>query len=105
MMTRTRKITALAIAAASAGLLITGLTTTGQSYDLTHEDTGNNACWVEKVHSIDTAEVICGDRGDRPQSDTADIGQRFGGNPNGDGGWYAQYYADSGFDFEPIGWN
>lgn len=47
----------------------------GPGYDLTHEDTRNGACWAEKVHgAIEDVEIICGDRGDRPATDTADIG-------------------------------
>lgn len=34
------------------------------------------ACWAEKVHGdITDVEIICGDKGDRPRTDTADIGQ------------------------------
>lgn len=35
------------------------------------------ACWVEKAHSVYDAEMICGDKGDRPRADTADIGEVF----------------------------
>lgn len=36
------------------------------SYDLTHEDTSDTACWVEKWQDVTTAETICGPRGLRP---------------------------------------
>jgi len=85
-----------------------------QSYDLAHEDTGDTACWVEKVHSPATAEVICGDRGDRPVSDTADIGEVFAvhafPSPTttgliGDCGWVASGPFVDGFDIAPAGCN
>lgn len=37
-----------------------------QSYDLTHEDTGDYTCWVEKATSQEAAEPVCGPRGLRP---------------------------------------
>jgi len=64
----------------------------------------NFACWVEKVDSPATAEVICGDKGDRPAMDTADIGQVFGDTC----GWVALPPAPPTyptFDIEPAGCN
>lgn len=75
----------------------------GPSYDLQHEDTGDTACWVEKVHSAATAEVICGDRGKRPATDTADIGEVFA---TGDHcGWVASGPLRDGYTIEPAGCN
>lgn len=60
-------------------------------------------CWVEKVHSAETAEVICGDKGGRPAADTADIGEVFA--DHGDCGWVASWGWRQGFDIAPAGCN
>ena len=40
-----------------------------------HVRPANFDCWAEKVHgAIEDVEIICGDKGDRPRTDTADIG-------------------------------
>ena len=36
------------------------------SADLANEDTTDTACWYEKAESLDTAELICGYRGQMP---------------------------------------
>lgn len=78
----------------------------GQSFDLTHEDTSDTSCWVEKATSPATAEVICGARGLRPATDTVDIGAAFGGKPDGDCSWsYVSYPWDGSFGLEPNGCN
>lgn len=75
-----------------------------QSYDLTHEDTGDNACWVEKITRAETAEVICGPRGQRPAY-TADIGQVFAKTTFDPCGWVASGPFVDGYTIDPAGCN
>jgi hypothetical protein len=65
-------------------------------------------CWVEKVQSAATAEVICGDKGDRPRVGTADVGAVFAERTphvtSEDCGYVASWNAD-GWDIAPAGCN
>jgi hypothetical protein len=65
-------------------------------------------CWVEKVQSAATAEVICGDKGDRPRIGTADVGTVFAERTphvtSEDCGYVASWNAD-GWDIAPAGCN
>lgn len=78
--------------------------TCGPGYDLTHEDTGDTACWVEKITRHETAEVICGARGLRP-ANTADIGEVFARTTFDPCGWVASGPLADGYTIDPAGCN
>lgn len=63
-----------------------------------------DGCWVEKAHSVQTAEVICGEKGDRPRTDTADIGDVFATNDD-PCGYVASWAWAQGWDIQPAGCN